>query len=165
MTDRWGISHIYAENEHDLFFAQGYAAARDRLFQFEIWRRRATGTVAEILGPRELERDTGARLFRFRGDLATEMRHYHERGDTIIPAFVEGVNAYIARTEREPDLLPLRVRAARHHAGALDARGGGLAPPGARVERNPGARQRAGGRPRSGRKRSRSSTTTLAIPT
>ena len=107
VTDRWGISHIYAENEHDLFFAQGYAAARDRLFQFEIWRRRATGTVAEILGARELERDTGARLFRFRGDLTTEMRHYHERGDTIIPAFVDGVNAYIDRTARDPDLLPL----------------------------------------------------------
>ena len=107
VTDRWGISHIYAENEHDLFFAQGYAAARDRLFQFEIWRRRATGTVAEILGPRELARDTGARLFRFRGDMTTEMRHYHERGDTIIPAFVDGINAYIERTEREPDLLPI----------------------------------------------------------
>ena len=107
VTDRWGISHIYADNEHDLFFAQGFAAARDRLFQFEIWRRRATGTVAEILGPRELQRDTGARLFRFRGDLTTEMRHYHERGDTIIPAFVDGVNAWIERTEREPDLLPV----------------------------------------------------------
>ena len=107
VTDRWGISHIYAGNEHDLFFAQGYTAARDRLFQFEIWRRRATGTVAEILGPRELERDTGARLFRFRGDLTTEMRRYHERGDTIIPAFVDGVNAYIERTAREPDLLPI----------------------------------------------------------
>ncbi len=107
VTDRWGISHIYAGNEHDLFFAQGYAAARDRLFQFEIWRRRATGTVAEILGPRELERDVGARLFRFRGDLTTEMRHYHERGDEIIPAFVDGVNAWIERTEREPDLLPI----------------------------------------------------------
>ena len=107
VTDRWGISHIYAENEHDLFFAQGYAAARDRLFQFEIWRRRATGTVAEILGPRELQRDTGARLFRFRGDMTTEMRHYHERGDTIIPAFVDGINAYIERTEREPDLLSI----------------------------------------------------------
>ncbi len=107
VTDRWGISHIYADNEHDLFFAQGYAAARDRLFQFEIWRRRATGTVAEILGPRELQRDTGARLFRFRGDLATEMRHYHERGDTIVPAFVDGVNAWIERTEREPGRLPI----------------------------------------------------------
>ena len=107
VTDRWGISHIYAENEHDLFFAQGYAAARDRLFQFEIWRRRATGTVAEILGPRELERDIGARLFRFRGDMATEMRHYHEHGGAIIRAFVDGVNAYVDRTAREPGLLPL----------------------------------------------------------
>ncbi|MEE4276895.1 MAG: penicillin acylase family protein, partial [Halieaceae bacterium] len=48
LKDVWGISHIYAETEHDLFFAQGYSAARDRLFQFEIWRAQATGTVAEI---------------------------------------------------------------------------------------------------------------------
>ena len=47
IRDRWGINHIYAENEYDLFFAQGYAAARDRLFQFEVWRAQATGTVAE----------------------------------------------------------------------------------------------------------------------
>ena len=44
--DRWGITPIYAKTEHDLFFAQGYNAAKDRLFQFEIWRRQATGTVA-----------------------------------------------------------------------------------------------------------------------
>src|ERR1043166_10287094 len=55
LRDRWGVNHIYAKSEHDLFFAQGYAAARDRLFQFELWRRQATGTVAEILGPKELE--------------------------------------------------------------------------------------------------------------
>ena len=107
VTDRWGIAHIYAENEHDLFFAQGYNAVRDRLFQFEVWRRQATGTVAEILGPRELTRDIGARLHRFRGDMTTEMRRYHDRGDTIIPAFVDGVNAYIDLTERHPELLPL----------------------------------------------------------
>ena len=95
ITDRWGINHIYAEHESDLFFAQGYAAARDRLFQFEVWRRRATGTVAEILGRRELERDVGARLHQFRGDLTTEMNHYHERGAQIIPAFVAGINAYV----------------------------------------------------------------------
>ena len=51
LKDKWGISHIYAQTEHDLFFAQGYNAARDRLFQFEIWRAQATGTTAEILGP------------------------------------------------------------------------------------------------------------------
>ena len=51
-TDQWGVSHIYAQNEQDLFFAQGFSAARDRLFQFECWRRQATGTIAEILGGR-----------------------------------------------------------------------------------------------------------------
>lgn len=80
IKDTWGISHIYARNEHDLFFAQGYCAARDRLFQFEIWRRQATGTVAEILGARELKRDIGTRLFMFRGDMKQEMNHYHPLG-------------------------------------------------------------------------------------
>ncbi len=107
LVDPWGIPHIYASSEHDLFFAQGYNAARDRLFQLEVWRRRATGTVAEILGPRELERDIGTRLFMFRGDMREEMRHYHPRGEAIITAFVDGVNAYIARTEQDPSLLPV----------------------------------------------------------
>jgi len=110
VTDRWGINHIYAETEADLFFAQGYAAARDRLFQFEVWRRQATGTVAEILGRRELDRDIGARLHRFRGDLKTELKQYHDRGDEIILAFVRGINAYIDQTAQNPDLLPLEFR-------------------------------------------------------
>lgn len=107
LKDQWGISHIYAETEHDLFFAQGYNAARDRLFQLEIWRREATGTMAEILGPRAITRDHGIRLFKFRGDLETEMRHYHPRGHEIIPAFVAGINAYIDETRRDSDLLPI----------------------------------------------------------
>ena len=107
IRDRWGINHIYAETEYDLFFAQGYAAARDRLFQFEVWRAQATGTVAEMFGPSELERDIGFRLFRFRGDMTQEMNHYHDRGSVIIPAYVDGVNAYIAETEADPSLLPV----------------------------------------------------------
>ena len=107
IRDRWGINHIYAETEYDLFFAQGYAAARDRLFQFEVWRAQATGTVAEMLGPEELERDIGFRLFRYRGDMTVEMNHYHDRGSLIIPAYVDGVNAYIAETEANPELLPI----------------------------------------------------------
>jgi len=107
LVDRWGVAHIYAQNEHDLFFAQGYTAARDRLFQFEIWRRQATGTVAEILGRRELSRDVGARLHRFRKDMKQELAHYHPKGELIITSFVEGVNAAIAETEKIPSLLPL----------------------------------------------------------
>ncbi len=105
LVDRWGISHIYAETEHDLFFAQGWNAARDRLFQLELWRRQATGTVAEILGERELERDIGTRLFKFRRDLEQELNHYHDRGSLIIRAYTDGINAYIAQTEADPDLL------------------------------------------------------------
>jgi penicillin amidase len=107
IVDQWGVPHIYAQNEADLFFAQGYNAARDRLFQLEIWRRQANGTVAEILGSRELKRDIGTRLFQFRGDIQQEMQHYHPRGAKIITAFVAGVNAYIQQTEKQPDLLPI----------------------------------------------------------
>ena len=86
-VDQWGVPHIYAQTEPDLFFAQGYYAARDRLFQFEVWRRQSTGTVAEILGPRELKRDIGTRLFKFRKDIETEMNYYHPRGKLIIESF------------------------------------------------------------------------------
>jgi penicillin amidase len=111
VRDRWGVNHIYAQSEADLFFAQGYAAARDRLFQLEVWRRQATGTVAEILGRRALKRDIGARLHMFRGNLDAELNHYHPRGKPIVEAFVRGINAYIAETERNPALVPLEFRA------------------------------------------------------
>ena len=107
LKDHWGISHIYAETEHDLFFAQGYSAARDRLFQFEIWRAQATGTVAEILGSKAVDRDHGTRLFKFRGPMHEEMNHYHPRGVDIITSFVHGVNAYIDEALQDPDSLPL----------------------------------------------------------
>ena len=107
LRDQWGINHIYAQNQHDLFFAQGYAAAKDRLFQFEIWRRQATGTVAELLGPEELNRDIGTRLFKYRGDLDTELNHYHPEGKAIIEAYVDGVNRYIAEILTTPEKLPL----------------------------------------------------------
>jgi penicillin amidase len=110
VRDRWGIAHIYARDEHDLFLAQGYNAARDRLFQLELWRRRATGTLAEIQGPRALAGDVGARLLRFRGEMAGELDHYHPRGAAIVGAFVRGINAYIERTEREPARLPIEFR-------------------------------------------------------
>ena len=105
--DNWGINHIYAENQNDLFFAQGYAAAKDRLFQFEIWRRQALGNLSEILGSRELDRDIGVRLFKFRGDIDDELNHYHPEGKQIIESFVSGVNAYIDEILKTPKKLPL----------------------------------------------------------
>jgi penicillin amidase len=110
VRDRWGIAHLHARSERDLFLAQGYNAARDRLFQLELWRRRATGTMAEIQGRRAVSADLGARLLQFRGDLARELNHYHPRGAEIVAAFVRGINAYIELTEWEPARLPREFR-------------------------------------------------------
>ena len=110
LKDKWGVSHIYAQNEHDLFITQGYMAASDRLFQLEMWRRQATGTMAELLGERELKRDIGTRLFKFRGNLTAELQHYHPRSKQIIEAFVEGINAYIAEARQKPDELPFEFK-------------------------------------------------------
>ncbi len=110
LRDKWGVNHIYAKNEHDLFFSQGYCAAKDRLFQFEVWRRQATGTVAEILGERELKRDIGTRLFKFRGNMQKELQHYHPRGVNIINAYVKGVNAYINFINQHPENLPIEFK-------------------------------------------------------
>lgn len=110
LRDKWGMNHIYAANQHDLFFAQGYCAAKDRLFQFEVWRRQATGTVSDILGPQELKRDIGARLFKYRGDLSKELNYYHKDGIAIINAYTDGVNAYINEVLKDPALLPMEFK-------------------------------------------------------
>src|SRR5499427_8558606 len=76
LRDRWGVAHIFARNQHDLFFAQGFVAAQDRLFQMELWKRSGQGRLAEILGASAVQRDINARLLRYRGDMAAEYSSY-----------------------------------------------------------------------------------------
>jgi penicillin amidase len=102
--DRWGVPHIYARTEHDLFFAQGYVAAQDRLWQMEMWRRTAEGRLAEVLGARAVERDRLARLFRYRGSSDAEWAAYGPGAKAIVTAFVGGVNAYIAQVKDRPPI-------------------------------------------------------------
>lgn len=110
VVDRWGIPHIYALSEQDLFFAQGWNAARDRLWQLDLWRRQGEGKLAEAFGPRFVEQDRAARLFLYRGDIDAELRSYHPRGRSILTAFTGGINAYVELTRRQPELLPLEFR-------------------------------------------------------
>lgn len=93
--DRWGVAHIYASDSHDLFFAQGYVAAQDRLFQMELWKRAGQGRLAEILGPSAVERDAQARRLRYRGDIQAEYASYAPDTLQILEAFTDGINAYI----------------------------------------------------------------------
>lgn len=113
LRDPWGVPHIYAQNEHDLFFAQGFVAAQDRLFQMELWKRVGQGRVAEVLGPEYLERDINARRLAYRGSMAEEYASYAVDAKQIIEAFAEGINAEIAlRTAPGGPGLPLEFQLA-----------------------------------------------------
>src|SRR5215472_18613865 len=112
LRDRWGVAHIYAANQHDLFFAQGYVAAQDRLFQMEVWKRIGQGRLAEILGPNFIERDVAARLLRYRGDMEKEYAAYGPDTKDILTAFTDGINAYITERKASQQGVPLEFKLA-----------------------------------------------------
>ena len=95
VRDHAGIPHIYAKNVDDLFFAQGFVQAQDRLFQIDLWRRSAQGRLAEILGPEFVERDRLARLMHYRGDSEAEWTSYAPDAKPIVEQFVKGINAWV----------------------------------------------------------------------
>ncbi len=105
-VDRWGVPHIYADSVGDLFLAQGYNAARERLWQIDLWRRRGLGLLAEAFGPEFVERDMAARLFVFRGDMEAEWGAYDELVPLAARRFTEGVNAFVEEAILRPELLP-----------------------------------------------------------
>ena len=93
--DRWGIAHIKAESQPDAFFAQGWNAARDRLWQIDLWRKRGLGLLAGDFGPKYAKKDEAARLFLYNGDMAAEWRCYGPNAEAWTEAFVAGINAYL----------------------------------------------------------------------
>ncbi|MBL8179769.1 MAG: penicillin acylase family protein [Bryobacterales bacterium] len=114
LRDKWGVPHIYAKHSSDLFFAQGYVAARDRLFQIDLWRRVNSGHLAEILGPGAVARDRIARLVRFRGDWNKEWSVYSPDAKQIVTDFTRGINAYIDSLQGR---YPLEFRLAGYAPG------------------------------------------------
>jgi len=104
VRDTWGVPHIYAQNDADLFFAQGFVQAQDRLFQMDLWRRSAQGRLSEVLGPNFIERDAMTRRIQYRGDRAAEWASYGPDTQAITTAFVRGVNAWVtAARDRPPE--------------------------------------------------------------
>ena len=80
VVDRWGIPHIRAATRRDVFFVQGFNAARDRLWQLDLWRKRGLGLMAADFGPGFLAQDRAARLFLYRGDMDAEWSSLRHRG-------------------------------------------------------------------------------------
>jgi penicillin amidase len=93
--DEMGIPHIYASNQHDLFFAQGYIHAQDRFWQMDFWRHIGSGTIAEMF-PSEIETDKFLRTLGWRQIAEMEYEQLHPTSKVILEAYVDGVNAYLA---------------------------------------------------------------------
>ena len=106
IVDRWGIAHIRAGTVHDAFMAQGWNAARDRLWQIDLWRKRGLGHLAASFGPAYVAQDRAARLLLWRGDMRAEWAHYPTGARAETEAFVAGVNAYIAAIAAGTEPLP-----------------------------------------------------------
>jgi penicillin amidase len=107
LVDQYGVPHMYAQSVDDLFLAQGFNAARDRLFQIDLWRRRGLGLLSEVFGASFVERDRAARLFLYRGDMDVEWPAYGPATRQVTEAFVRGINAYVALCAENPSLLPV----------------------------------------------------------
>lgn len=103
VRDRFGVPHIYAQDATDLFFAQGFVHAQDRLFQMEYGRRLAQGRLAEVLGAAALEADRWSRVLGFWRSAQRDWEELAEEEQAALQAYAAGINALL---ERERNRLP-----------------------------------------------------------
>jgi len=106
VIDHWGIAHIFAATVHDAFLLQGFNAARDRLWQIDLWRKRGLGLLAKNFGASYVDQDRAARLFLYRGDMAREWDAYAPGTREATEAFVQGINAYAQEVRAGTKPLP-----------------------------------------------------------
>ncbi len=100
-----GVPHIYAETEHDLFFAQGYVHAQDRFWQMDFWRHIGAGRLSEMFGDSQVETDLFLRSLDFTGLAEQELEAMPAEHRAILESYAEGVNAYIG--DRTPSQISL----------------------------------------------------------
>src|ERR1043165_8684486 len=94
--DDRGIPYIDAKNDEDLYFAQGYATAADRLWEMDLFRRTARGELAEILGNLALDQDKLHRTYGFAQEADAEIAQASPKSLAVVEAYARGVNAYAA---------------------------------------------------------------------
>ena len=106
--DARAIPYVKASNETDLFFAQGYVTASDRLWQMDLMRRLARGETAEIFGTQALEQDKRWRRFNFSKIAEENLVFLSPELRTALDSYAKGVNAYIATLN--DTTLPIEFR-------------------------------------------------------
>jgi penicillin amidase len=95
VRDRWGVPHLYAEDEDDLFFAQGYVHAQDRLWQMELQRRMGSGRLSEVLGEVTLPVDRFTRTLGLNRAAEDELASLPAETSRALEAYAAGVNAWM----------------------------------------------------------------------
>ena len=109
VRDREGIAHIQAANRHDAFFLQGWTHAQDRLFQMDVSRRQAGGTLAELLGPGALPSDVQLRTIGLRRAAVRSLAVISPQSRAGLQAYADGVNAYVASHPLPPEYAALHL--------------------------------------------------------
>ena len=99
VRDASGVPHIEAETEHDLYMAQGYVQAQDRLFQMDLSRRQASGRLSEVIGSKTLDNDKYFRTLGLRRAAEASLAKYSPSGKQALESFAAGVNQYIKELE------------------------------------------------------------------
>ncbi|WP_411334619.1 penicillin acylase family protein [Metabacillus indicus] len=107
--DKHGVPHILAGSDKDLYTAQGYVQAQDRLFQMDLSRRQASGTLSEVVGEAAIERDKFFRTLGLRRAAEASYPIYDETSKKAMQWFADGVNAFIKEAEAEGK-LPFEFR-------------------------------------------------------
>ncbi len=97
IRDQWGVPHIYAQSEDDLFFAQGFVHAQDRLFQMDTHRRVGAGRISEIVGPSGLATDRFARYFGWPRAAEAQVAGMGTEVAGVMGSYCAGVNAFISQ--------------------------------------------------------------------
>ena len=105
--DSLGVPNISAQNLHDLFFAQGFVTAQDRLWQMDMTRRYASGDLSAVLGPEYIKTDEEQRILGLRQVAEKTVANLPTEERARLQAYADGVNAYIAQHQKT---LPLEFR-------------------------------------------------------
>jgi penicillin G amidase len=104
--DAHGVPHIEADSDHDLFLAQGYVTAQDRLFQMDLSRRQASGLLSEVVGDKALSRDKFFRTFGLRRAAEASLAEYAPESRQIVDLYAQGVNAFMKEAKEKGTLPP-----------------------------------------------------------
>ena len=96
ILDTDGVPHLFAENDHDLFCAEGYVHARDRFFQMDLTRREVSGDLAELVGTSRLGSDVQNRTIGLRRAAERSAAVLSPNEMALLQAYADGVNAYLA---------------------------------------------------------------------